>query len=139
MVEDALLIAGDEIVSDLRQKHRLSVTRQTPDDECRSDASGDYGDEIVALLIEDAVDDIVHDPCSKGRRPGDKHEARDGEDVVPDVLASVLAHHPANERDHLIRSGRRAGFFLRIQFPVRSQRFSTRFGTKARGVLTPRV
>ena len=33
MIEDALLVAGDEIVADLGQHHRLAVAGEAADDE----------------------------------------------------------------------------------------------------------
>jgi hypothetical protein len=72
VIDQPLLIAGDQIVADLRQRHGLAIGGCAPDDECRQHRAADEPDQIGILLGESLVDDGFHDPGHEGG--GSRHE-----------------------------------------------------------------
>ncbi len=99
MVEQPPLVTRHEIVADLGQKHGLAVGGEPAQDEGGGDAAADQHDQIVAAVIEDAVDDILHDPGDEGGGAGHRDQAQHGETVMRQIFAAVLAYHATQDRD----------------------------------------
>ena len=73
LVDDAALVARDEIVADLGQKHGLAVRGEPADHEGDDDGAADDPDQVVALFREQQIDDIAHDVGSERGRRGEGH------------------------------------------------------------------
>jgi hypothetical protein len=105
MSEDAALVAGHQIVADSGQCHGLAVGGQPAQHEGAQDRHADQRDEIAALLVEDLVDDILHDPGGEGGRGGNRHQAQNGQNIVPAIVAAVLGDDAADHRHDLAGPG----------------------------------
>ena len=98
MAKQSALIARNDVVADLRQRHGLPVTGETTDDESRKDRSANDPDEVGPPVGKRLVDHGLHDPGGEGRGRGDRQQADDGKGIALDVFASVF-------RDHALEDG----------------------------------
>ena len=88
---ETALVTGDDVVADLRQRHRLAIAGEAAHDEGDEDRQTDDPHDIGAPVGEGLVDDRAHDPGGEGRRQRDEDKTADGDDVAPDVLAAVFS------------------------------------------------
>jgi len=139
MVEHAQLVACDEIVADLRKQHSLQVTRYPAYGEGKRDAAADQGQKIVALLIENLVDDITHDPRAEAGGGGNGDQADDGHHIGSRVFATVLRQYAADDGDDLACGNRRTLLSFRSLGQVRFLPNSAAPGRRRQIKLLPRL
>jgi hypothetical protein len=101
MVEAALLVARDQIVADLGQRHRLAVAGEAAQHGGSHETGADPDDHVAAPFVEDLVDHRGHDPRREGRGGGNDQQADDSKDVGPAIFIAVLGEDAAQHRRDL--------------------------------------
>ena len=86
MGKQPTLIAGHDIVADLRQRHGLPVAGETADHESRKDGAADDPDEVGPPVGKRLIDHGLHDPGGECRSRRDRQQADDGECIALDVF-----------------------------------------------------
>ena len=105
---EAALIAGDDVVADLRQSDSLPVGGKAAHDEGDEDGGADDKHHVGALVGKRLVDDGFHDPGGERRRRCDQREAGDGEQIALDMCPPVFPRYP------LEHAGDRLGVHWRV-------------------------
>ena len=101
MVEQPLLVAGDQIVADLGEHDRLAVGGEAADHEGRDDGAANQGDQVGAAVVEDLVDHVAHDPGAERHRRRDGQQAADRQQILRDIVAAVFGQHAPDHRNDL--------------------------------------
>ena len=93
MVENALLVARDQIVTDLGQFHSLYIAGNATQYEDGQQCATNDPDQSEILLIEDLVDHRLHHIGQCAIRSADDERCQNGDNVILFIFADVFRHH----------------------------------------------
>ena len=106
LVEQLLLVLGDDVVRDARERDGLAVARQSLDGEDDDHRHRDDGDSVEALFNIGLVDAATEQECREGGAGGpDRHEG-ERQTIAPPISAAVFEQQPADQRRRALRIGK---------------------------------
>jgi hypothetical protein len=106
LVEQLLLVLGNDVVGDARKRHGLAVARETLDGKDDDHRHGDDRDPFEATIDIGLVDAAAEQKRGERGTDGPDHHEGQRKAIAPPISATVLEQQPTDQRRRALRVGK---------------------------------